>query len=146
MSPLLRSKQQQNSFLLIWNWNHKYVHTLPQFPRKSYPTPDQNEHTRKRNTFKKNTWSENVFNSTEKRFPARRLCIINTTCLSPPLSFPKQNWVSVSNVSSFLGTTVITRRNLKKGYANLGEGVCLSLEVNKYVTAGPLQQNSQRER
>ena len=28
--------------LLIWNWNDKYVHTLPQFPRKPYPIPDQN--------------------------------------------------------------------------------------------------------
>ena len=27
---------------LIWNWNDKYVHTLPQFPRKPYPIPYQN--------------------------------------------------------------------------------------------------------
>ena len=30
------------SFLLIWNWNYKYVYRLPYFPRKPYPTPDQN--------------------------------------------------------------------------------------------------------
>ena len=30
------------SFLLIWNWNDKYVHTLPLFPWKPYPIPDQN--------------------------------------------------------------------------------------------------------
>ena len=30
------------SFLLIWNWNDKYLHTLPYFPRKPYPIPDQN--------------------------------------------------------------------------------------------------------
>ena len=33
------------SFLFIWNRNDKYVHpcTLPQFPRKPYPIPHQNE-------------------------------------------------------------------------------------------------------
>ena len=30
------------SFLLIWNWKDKYVHTLPLSPRKPYPIPDQN--------------------------------------------------------------------------------------------------------
>ena len=30
------------SLLLIWNWNDKYVHTLPLFPRKPYLIPDQN--------------------------------------------------------------------------------------------------------
>ena len=30
------------SFSLIWNWNDKYVHTLPYFRRKPYPIPDQN--------------------------------------------------------------------------------------------------------
>ena len=32
------------SFLFIWNWNDKYVHscTLPYFPRKPYPIPHQN--------------------------------------------------------------------------------------------------------
>ena len=30
------------SFLLIWNCNDKNVHTLPQFPRKPNPIPDQN--------------------------------------------------------------------------------------------------------
>ena len=32
------------SFLFIWNWNDKYVHscTLPLFPRKPYPIPHQN--------------------------------------------------------------------------------------------------------
>ena len=29
-------------FLLICNWNDKYVHTLPKFPKKPYPIPDQN--------------------------------------------------------------------------------------------------------
>ena len=29
-------------FLLIWNWNDKFLHTLPLFPRKPYPIPDQN--------------------------------------------------------------------------------------------------------
>ena len=29
------------SFLLIWNWNDKYLHTLPWFPQKPYPIPDQ---------------------------------------------------------------------------------------------------------
>ena len=28
--------------LLICNWNDKYVHTLPKFPRKPYPIPDEN--------------------------------------------------------------------------------------------------------
>ena len=145
MLPLLRSKQQQKrflSFLVIWNWNNKYVHPLPQFPRKSYPTPDQNGHIRKRKAFKKNTWSENVFNSTEKRTPARRLCIINNTCLSPPVSSPKQNCASVSNVFNFSCDDCNTHENLgKKGCAKFGRGclfVCLfshglSLEVNKYV-------------
>ena len=31
------------SFLLIWKWNDEYVHTLPYFPRKPYPIPDQNK-------------------------------------------------------------------------------------------------------
>ena len=31
------------SFLLIWNWNDKYVHTLPMFPQKLHPIPAQNE-------------------------------------------------------------------------------------------------------
>ena len=30
------------SSLLIWSWNGKYVHTLPLFPRKPSPIPDQN--------------------------------------------------------------------------------------------------------
>ena len=30
------------SFLFIWNWNDKCVHTRPQFPRKPYPIQDQN--------------------------------------------------------------------------------------------------------
>ena len=30
------------SFLFMWNWNDKYVHRLPWFPRKPYPIPDQN--------------------------------------------------------------------------------------------------------
>ena len=30
------------SFLLIWNWNDRDVHTLLYFPRKPYPIPDQN--------------------------------------------------------------------------------------------------------
>ena len=30
------------SFLLIWNWNDKYVHILLQFPRKPHPIPVQN--------------------------------------------------------------------------------------------------------
>ena len=30
------------SFLLIWNWNDKYAHTLQQFFEKPYPIPDQN--------------------------------------------------------------------------------------------------------
>ena len=47
MSPLLRLERKQKkffkpisnshislSFLLIWNWNDKYVHILPYFPRK----------------------------------------------------------------------------------------------------------------
>ena len=29
------------SFLFIWNCNDKYIHTLPQFPPKPYPIPDQ---------------------------------------------------------------------------------------------------------
>ena len=29
-------------FLFIWNWNDKYVRTLPYFPRKPYPIPDHN--------------------------------------------------------------------------------------------------------
>ena len=29
-------------FLLICNWNDKYVHTLQQFPQKPYPIPDEN--------------------------------------------------------------------------------------------------------
>ena len=28
--------------LLICNWNDKYVHTLPKFPQKPYPIPDEN--------------------------------------------------------------------------------------------------------
>ena len=31
-----------SSFLFTWNSNDKYVYTLPQFPRKPYPIPDQN--------------------------------------------------------------------------------------------------------
>ena len=55
MSSLLRLKRQQDdffksfwslhitlSFLVIWSWNDKYVHTIPQFPRKPYTIPDQN--------------------------------------------------------------------------------------------------------
>ena len=56
MSSLLRLEQQQKktskkcilishislSFLLIWNGNDKYVHTLPWLPRKPYPISDQN--------------------------------------------------------------------------------------------------------
>ena len=30
------------SFLLIWNWNDKNVHTLPKFSPKPYPISDQN--------------------------------------------------------------------------------------------------------
>ena len=30
------------SFLLVWNWNDKYVHTLLKFPRKPHPITDQN--------------------------------------------------------------------------------------------------------
>ena len=30
------------SFLLIWNWNDKYVDTITWFPRKPNPIPDQN--------------------------------------------------------------------------------------------------------
>ena len=30
------------SFLFIWNWIDKYVYTLPWFPGKPYPIPDQN--------------------------------------------------------------------------------------------------------
>ena len=30
------------SFLFIWNWNGKYVHTFPQFPRKPHPIPNPN--------------------------------------------------------------------------------------------------------
>ena len=30
------------SFLLIWYWNDKDVHTLLLFPQKPYPIPDQN--------------------------------------------------------------------------------------------------------
>ena len=29
------------SFLFIWNCNDKCIHTLPYFPRKPYPIPDQ---------------------------------------------------------------------------------------------------------
>ena len=29
-------------FLLICNWNDKYVHTLQKFPQKPYPIPDEN--------------------------------------------------------------------------------------------------------
>ena len=58
MSSLLRLKRQQDdffksfwslhitlSFLFIWSWNDKYVHTIPQFPRKPYTIPDQNGQT-----------------------------------------------------------------------------------------------------
>ena len=31
------------SFLLIWNWNNKYVHIRSLFPWKTYSIPDQNE-------------------------------------------------------------------------------------------------------
>ena len=48
MWSLLRLEQQENrnshtsiSFLIIWNWNDKYVHTFRQFPRKQYLIPDQ---------------------------------------------------------------------------------------------------------
>ena len=30
------------SFLLIWYWNDKYIHTRPVIPQKPYPIPDQN--------------------------------------------------------------------------------------------------------
>ena len=33
------------SFLHIWNWNNKDADTLPLFPRKPYPIPDQNGHS-----------------------------------------------------------------------------------------------------
>ena len=52
MSSFLRWQRQQKrfliciiislSFLYIWNWNDKYVHTLPWFPQKPYLIPDQN--------------------------------------------------------------------------------------------------------
>ena len=55
MSSLLRLERKQKkffksisnshislSFLLVWNWSDKYVHTVPSFPRKLYPISDQN--------------------------------------------------------------------------------------------------------
>ena len=58
MSSLLRLKRQQEhffksfwslhitlSFLFIWSWNDKYVHRIPQFPRKPYTIPDQDGQT-----------------------------------------------------------------------------------------------------
>ena len=47
MLPLLRLGRKPGiriflSFLLIWNWNDKNVHTLPYFLRKPNPIPDQN--------------------------------------------------------------------------------------------------------
>ena len=54
MLSLLRLEQKQKNstnsvrirlflfFLLICNWNDKYVHTLQKFPRKPYPFSDQN--------------------------------------------------------------------------------------------------------
>ena len=58
LSSLLILEQQSKSisnlhiflsFLVIWNWNDEYVHTLPQFPRNVpdrqslYPFSDQND-------------------------------------------------------------------------------------------------------
>ena len=43
--PLFKSISNSHislSFLLIWNWNDKYVHTLPQFLQKPYPFSGQN--------------------------------------------------------------------------------------------------------